>query len=416
MLNIFAEIINIGDELLAGHTVNGNAAWMSRALHSLGIAVSGHRVIPDRKADIVTALDGIREETRYVFVTGGLGPTGDDRTKAVITAYFGGKLVFRPELYARIEAYFRARGREPSPSNREQAEQPDNAALLPNSRGTASGMLFRRDGVSYYVLPGVPDEMKSIMQEHILPQLAKVMGGREHELQINTFGKPESELSDAILARFPRIEEEIALGFYPSLRGITLRLRGEDRKKLQDYQEGILDLLGDNAYAVTGESLAKHVVDLCRERGITLATAESCTGGLISDMITDIPGASDIFRQGYVVYSNAAKTAVLGVDPELINAHGAVSEACVKAMLQGLREVSGCDIGVAVSGIAGPSGGSPEKPVGTVWIAVGYRENVHTRRLLFDRGRRNNKEFSANLALNEVRLMLKARNAGNSKL
>ncbi|MDZ7797220.1 MAG: CinA family nicotinamide mononucleotide deamidase-related protein [Candidatus Marinimicrobia bacterium] len=406
MVNASAEIINIGDELLAGHTVNANAAWISRSLRSAGIAVSRHIVIPDEKNAIIYALDHLLDTTSYVFITGGLGPTGDDRTKAVISAYFGGDLVFMPEIYKKVEEFFRARGRTPSPANREQAYQPDNAELVPNSRGTASGMIFRKERRTYYVMPGVPFEMQSMMTDSILPKLTGGTGVRDVELQINTFGIPESELADMITEHFPGIEKDIILGYYPSLRGITLRLRSHKMKTLEAWHKKIRSLLGDAVYAVNGGSLASCVVRMCREKQISLASAESCTGGLIGDMITDIPGASDIYKQGYIVYSNEAKNQLLGVDPGLIKKYGAVSRECVTAMAEGLRKVSNCDIAVAVSGIAGPSGGSSEKPVGTVWIAVFYKTKITANKLSFDRGRRNNKEFSANTALNAVRLAM----------
>ncbi len=406
MVDASAEIINIGDELLAGHTVNGNAAWISRKLRSAGIPVTRHLVIPDEKAAIVRALGNVHKETKYVFITGGLGPTGDDRTKAVITSWFGDRLVFMPEVYEKIRDFFRARGRTPSPANREQAWQPEHAELIPNARGTASGMIFRKAGKHYYVMPGVPCEMQTMMSEYILPRLQKTTGIRDLELQINTFGIPESELSDKILKHYPAIEKDIILGFYPSLRGITLRLRGAEKGPVRDYHEKLKELLGDAVYSLNGESLASCVVRMCREKKISLASAESCTGGLIGDMITDIPGASDIYKQGYIVYSNEAKIQLLGVDPGLIKKYGAVSRECVKAMAEGLRKVSSCDIAVTVSGIAGPSGGSSEKPVGTVWTAVSYKKRIIADKLSFDRGRRNNKEFSANSALNAVRLAM----------
>ncbi len=406
MLNLSAEVINIGDELLAGHTVNGNAAWISRRLRSAGIPVTRHLVIPDEKEAIVRALGNVHKETKYVFITGGLGPTGDDRTKAVITSWFGDRLVFMPEVYEKIRDFFRARGRTPSPANREQAWQPEHAELIPNARGTASGMIFRKAGKHYYVMPGVPYEMQTMMSEYILPRLQRTTGIRDLELQINTFGIPESELSDNILKHYPGIEKDIILGFYPSLRGITLRLHGTEKAPVRDYHGKLQELLGDAVYSLEGESMASCVVKVCREQHLTLATAESCTGGRIADMITDIPGASHVFREGYVVYSNEAKGRLPGVDPAVIREHGAVSRECVEALARGVREISAADIGVAVSGIAGPSGGSPEKPVGTVWIAVWYGEQMHTRQLSYDRGRRNNKEYAANSALNEVRLVL----------
>ncbi|MDD3715754.1 MAG: CinA family nicotinamide mononucleotide deamidase-related protein [Candidatus Marinimicrobia bacterium] len=401
-----AEIVNIGDELLAGHTLNSNASYISAELKAIGIPVLRHSVIPDERNAIVNTMDNLLETTSHVFITGGLGPTGDDRTKAVLSDYFGGKLVFMPEIYAEIEARFRARGRIPSPGNREQAFEPDNALLIPNRLGTAKGLLFRRGKRSFYVMPGVPYEMESMMQESVLPMLGKETGVIDAEYQINTFGIPESELSDRINARFPGIEDAIVLGYYPSVNGITLRLRGTNAAGVKDYRDGIVALFPDAVYSCTGEPVAAQLIGLCREAELQIVTAESCSGGLISDMITDIPGSSKVFNRGYIVYSNAAKNELLGISETLLQEHGAVSEACVTAMARGAIRVSGCGLALAASGIAGPGGGSPEKPVGTVWIAAATKSNLITQRINFDRGRRPNKLYAANAALHLARRLL----------
>ncbi|MBN2781031.1 MAG: CinA family nicotinamide mononucleotide deamidase-related protein [Candidatus Marinimicrobia bacterium] len=405
---LYAEIINIGDELLDGHTVNSNAAWMSAALRGIGIPVLRHTVVADEGAAIVRALDGVMAETTHVFVTGGLGPTEDDRTKAVITDYFGGHLVFHQDIYDMIEARFRARGRILSPLNRGQAMLPDNAELIPNGRGTASGMIFRKGGRTFYLMPGVPYEMQDIMERSLLPKLAGQSGLRLIERSVHTFGIPESEIAEMIENHFPELRRDVSLGFYPSVKGITLRLKGKDGGELDKYVSGICEILGDTVVSLNPESMAEVVLTLCRERGLSLALAESCTGGLISSMITDIPGSSRVFREGYVAYSNEAKVNVLGVDPEILRGYGAVSEETVRAMALGARERSGADIAAAVSGIAGPDGGSPEKPVGTVWIAVSYGDRTLTHKISYDRGRRKNKEYAAHAALNLIRLALLA--------
>lgn len=406
MKSYSAEIVNIGDELLAGHTLNSNAYYISAELKTIGIPVLRHSVIPDTRTAIVHTLDHLLENTSHVFITGGLGPTGDDRTKAVLTDYFGGKLVYMPEIYAEIEARFRARGRVSSPGNREQAYEPDNALLIPNRLGTAKGLVFRRGKRSFYVMPGVPYEMESMMQESILPMLDKETGVVDAEFQINTFGIPESELSDRINARFPGIEDAIVLGYYPSVNGITLRLRGTDATGVKAYRDGIVALLPEAVYSCTGEPVAAQVLRLCRETELQIVTAESCTGGLIADMITDISGSSAVFNHGYVVYTNAAKCKLLGVTESLLREHGAVSEAVVTAMARGAIRVSGCGLAIAASGIAGPGGGSPEKPVGTVWIAAATKSNLITQRINFDRGRRHNKLYAANAALHLARRLL----------
>jgi nicotinamide-nucleotide amidase len=403
---ISAEIINIGDELLAGHTLNTNACSMSSGLRAKGIPVTRHTVVPDEKNAIRHALDHLLDSTTHVFITGGLGPTGDDRTKSVVTEYFGGKLVFRQDVFDEIEAMFRERGRIMSPGNREQALLPDNAGLIPNAKGTAKGMIFQKAGRSYYILPGVPYEMLDMLQQSILPRLAGLPHINTYELQINTFGLPESEIADKIAEHFPDIASRLDLGFYPSVRGITIRLKGPDADLLEQYRSGICTLLGNAVYSLNGETLPALIVRICLERHLTLVTAESCTGGLIADMITNIPGASGMFLQGYIVYSNASKTDVLGVDPAIIERCGAVSRETVEAMAAGAQKRSHSDISVAVSGIAGPDGGTPDKPVGTVWISVSRNGVYHSEKLTFNRGRLKNKEYAAYAALNRVRLLL----------
>lgn len=408
MKNYFAEIINIGDELLAGYTVNSNAAVISLALKSIGMPVQRQTVIPDEKTAIVHSLETLLPETTHVFITGGLGPTGDDRTKAVLTVYFGGKLVFMPEIYTEIEAMFRARGRIPSAGNREQAFEPDNAKLIRNRMGTAKGLLFRRGGRSFYVMPGVPYEMETMLKEEILPELSVLTGEQGLELQINTFGLPESELSDRIIEAFPDLDREIVLGYYPAVSGITLRLRGKDSQRALYYRDAISALFPDAVYSLSGEHIAALLLALCREEKLCLATAESCTGGLIGSMLTDIPGSSDVFRQGYIAYSNCAKETMLGLTRELLEQYGAVSEACVRAMAEAAVKNSGCGLALAVSGIAGPGGATPDKPVGTSWVAVTYENETFAKKLSFDRGRLNNKQYAAYSALHfAYRIVLK---------
>ncbi|MEA2076586.1 MAG: competence/damage-inducible protein A [Candidatus Marinimicrobia bacterium] len=401
-----AEIINIGDELLAGHTLNSNATWMSKELKNIGIKVIKHLVIADEKHSIFRALDSVEADTDYIFITGGLGPTEDDRTKAVITSYFGGVLEFSEEAYKEVEAFFTRRGRTPSERNREQAVFPNNAERIINKMGTASGMIFRKNERSFFIMPGVPYEMQSMMKDSILPELAKDSVVISNELQINTFGLPESEIADRIMKNIPKIESDMNIGYYPSVRGITIRLSGKNKDKLEKAQKKIQVLLGDAIYSLKGESMAELIVNICKDRELIISVAESCTGGLIADMITNIPGSSSVFKEGFVVYSNKAKSRELGVDPAIISGHGAVSPETVEAMAIGLKNKTGADIAIGVSGIAGPDGATPGKPVGLVYFAVTFKNSIHIQKINFDRGRRKNKEYAARAALNRVRLTL----------
>ncbi|MEA3392677.1 MAG: competence/damage-inducible protein A [Candidatus Marinimicrobia bacterium] len=401
-----AEIINIGDELLAGHTLNSNATWMSKELKNIGIKVIRHIVIADEKESIIEALDQVARRTNYIFITGGLGPTEDDRTKAVITSYFGGSLVFSEEAYKWMEEFFIRRGRVLSERNKGQALIPNNAERIINKMGTASGMIFRKNGKSFFVMPGVPYEMQNMMKESILPELAKYSKVITSELQINTFGLPESEIADRIMAVIPDIERDLSIGYYPSVKGITIRLGGNDKFKVKQAQEKIQDLFGNSVYSLEGESIAEIVVNLCKEKNLIVSVAESCTGGSIADMITNVPGSSAVFKEGYIVYSNEAKIKLLGVDPQILKKQGAVSIETVEAMVKGLKNKTGADIAIGVSGIAGPDGASPGKPLGLVYLAVAYKERIHIQKINFDRGRIKNKEYAARTALNLIRLAL----------
>jgi len=401
-----AEIINIGDELLAGHTVNTNATWMSKELKNIGVKVIKHVVIADEKEAIMNALDHVETGTNYIFITGGLGPTEDDRTKAVITSYFGGQLEFSVEAYKWVEEFFTKRGRIPSERNKGQAIIPNNAERIINKMGTASGMIFRKDGKSFFVMPGVPYEMQNMMTESILPELAKYSKVLNTELQVNTFGLPESEIADRIMDVMPDIEQEMSIGYYPSVKGITIRLSGSDKLKVEKAQMKIQELLGDSVYSLLNKSIAEIVVNICKNKGLIITVAESCTGGSIADMITNVPGSSTVFKEGFIVYSNEAKIRSLGVEPYILDKYGAVSEETVEAMAKGLKNKTGADIAIGVSGIAGPDGATPGKPVGLVYLAVAYRERIYIQKINLDRGRIKNKEYAARAALNHVRLVL----------
>ena len=401
-----AEIINIGDELLAGHTLNTNAIWMSKELKNIGIKVIKHIVIADEKESIIEALDQVARGTNYIFITGGLGPTEDDRTKAVITSYFGGQLEFSVEAYKWVEEFFTKRGRIPSERNKGQAIIPNNAERIINKMGTASGMIFRKDGKSFFVMPGVPYEMQNMMTESILPELAKYSKVLNTELQVNTFGLPESEIADRIMDEMPDIEQEMSIGYYPSVKGITIRLSGSDKLKVEKAQMKIQKLLGDSVYSLLNKSIAEIVVNICKNKGLIITVAESCTGGSIADMITNVPGSSAVFKEGFIVYSNEAKIRSLRVEPYILDKYGAVSEETVEAMAKGLKNKTGADIAIGVSGIAGPDGATPGKPVGLVYLAVAYRERIYIQKINLDRGRIKNKEYAARAALNRVRLAL----------
>lgn len=371
-----AEIIAIGTELLLGQTVDTNSAWIGERLSELGVVLRRKTVVADRPDDVRAALDAVMPESRWVLITGGLGPTKDDLTKSVLNDYFGGNLVFRPEVYAHIESMFERMGRVPGPLNRGQAELPDVCKPLYNAKGTAPGMLFAKDGVRFVSMPGVPYEMKHLMEEHVLPMMQSESDAHIVHRFFMVQGIPESELAARISSWESSLPEELSLAYLPSPGIVKLRLTARTRSKVAAV--ALLDpacadlraILADDIYSEDWKTIEEVVGQRLASVGQTVATAESCTGGAIAAALTRISGSSRYVRGGMIAYSNDVKVRNLGVSEADLLLHGAVSEPVVRAMARGARKRFGSDWGIASSGVAGPSGGSEAKPVGTVWLAV----------------------------------------------
>jgi len=370
------EVVTIGTELVLGLTLDTNAADLGRALAAAGAEIVRHVSVPDRPADIRAAVAEALDRTGFVIVTGGLGPTRDDMTKLEVAALFGKPLRLDADVLKSLEARFRRLGRPMPAVNRTQAEVPEGATVLPNPRGTAPGLWIEDSrGRVAVLLPGVPSEMRGLLVEAVLPRVAQRVGGgrvvRSHTLR--TTGVPESALAERIGA----VEDDIApltLAYIPSVAGVDLRLTAwslppaEAEQQLTVHAAALRTRLEDHCYGENDADLAAVVLDLLR--GKRLAVGESCTGGLIAGRITAVPGASDVFVGGVVAYANGVKTDLLDVPAAILETHGAVSEEAVRAMAQGVQRRFAADASVAVTGIAGPGGGTPEKPVGTVWLAA----------------------------------------------
>ncbi len=404
----YAEIISIGDEILAGSTLDTNAHWLTGELTALHIPVIRRHTISDGGEEIIHCLNTLSPKTKIVIFTGGLGPTRDDITKKTVTEYLGGRLIFSESLYEEIREKLKHRRGIIPESNREQALVPDNAQLLPNPIGTAAGLLFHHQKRLIYLIPGVPEEMKRIFRESIQPGLLKCQGEKIHVLVIRTTGLMESEIVDIVdqgLSKF----ENVKAGYYPSAYGVNLKLtvKADDAEStLPRLREFLYSRLGETIYAEGEKDLSEVVVEKLKTKGWTLALAESCTGGLISHRLTDIPGVSEIFHEGVITYSNEAKIRYLGVSSETLKQTGAVSEEAVIEMAEGLRKRSGCDVTVGVSGVAGPGGGSKDKPVGTVWICVVTPQYQQTTQILYNKNRSLNKLYASQRALDLLRRML----------
>lgn len=405
------EIVAIGDELLLGQTIDTNSAWLARELAQHGIRVLRGTTTGDDEAAIRAAVGGALERTGAVICTGGLGPTRDDITRPVVASIFDRELRVDAALLAALEARFRRIGREMSPLNRCQAEVPDGATVLPNANGTAPGLILTDEMDRFAVLlPGVPREMRGLFEEHLLPWLLNRWPSRAgpvcHRV-LRTTGIAESKLAELLEPALADLDG-VTVAYLPSPSGVDVRLtswgeraRADAERVFDRIEQGVRALAGRWIYARGVVDLADAVADALRRRSWTIALAESCTGGLIAKRLTDRPGSSEYVLGGIVAYANEVKIDALGVPAELLAAHGAVSEPVAAAMAQGARERLRADCAVAVTGIAGPGGGTEAKPVGTVCIAARTpeRERVATVRSLGDRGEVRERAAQAALAL-----------------
>jgi nicotinamide-nucleotide amidase len=389
------EVVTIGSELLLGQVVDTNAAELGRALAAAGAEVVRHVSVADRPEAIRAAVAESLQRTGFVITTGGLGPTRDDMTKPLVAAIFGKPLKLDQTVLRSLEERFRRLGRTMPALNRTQAEVPEGATVLPNPRGTAPG-LWVEDGAGRVVvmLPGVPSEMRGLLAEEVLPRISQRSGGSVvRSRTVRTTGIAESALAERVGA----IEEDIApltLAYLPSVEGVDLRvtawgMRAEEaERRLGSVAEQLRGRAGEHFYGEDHADLAGLVLDQLRGRQARLVVAESCTGGLLGGRITAVPGASDVFIGGVVAYDNVVKSGMLDVPPELLERHGAVSEQVVSAMAHGVQRQFAVDAALAITGIAGPGGGTADKPVGTVWMAARLGTESRALKRIFpgDRG------------------------------
>lgn len=408
-----AEIITIGDELLIGQVVDTNSAWLGSTLGDDGIKVIQITSVQDNAAQIVQAVNDALSRADIVLMTGGLGPTKDDITKKTLAEMFGMKLARNEQVYEMVGKQLALRGIAFTELNQGQALVPDGCTVLPNRNGTAPGMWFERDGKVLISMPGVPFEMKALVKDEVLPRLRKhfALDANVHRTII-TFGLAESILADTIASWEEALPPYLHLAYLPSALCIRLRLSAYeiDRQKAEQEIESQIEKLSKVIphYIIGSEddSLESVTGTLLKTRGETLATAESCTGGNIAHRFTAMPGASEYFKGGVVAYSNEVKIALLGVDPESLNRYGAVSQSVAEQMAEGVRRATGATYGISTTGIAGPTGGTPEKPVGTVWMAVATPNGVFSRRMVFGSVRSQNIERASSNCINLLRLQL----------
>ena len=409
------EIMTIGDELLYGQVIDTNSAFMGQELGKLGLRVRQITSVSDRADEITAALDQARQRARVVLMTGGLGPTKDDLTKHVLARYFSSELVLDENVLRHVESIFARYNRPMLEVNRQQAMVPANCQALHNAVGTAPGMWFEDRGVVFVSMPGVPHEMKYLMTHEVLPRLrAHFQTPAIEHLVVQTVGLGESFLAQRIEDWETALPANIKLAYLPYLGGVRLRLTGHDdgqphlRARMEALLPELHTLLGDYIFAEGEIKLEEAVGQLLVAQGLTVGTAESCTGGLLAHRLTSISGASRYYQGSIVAYSNEMKMQELGVKAETLAAYGAVSEAVVAEMAEGLRRRLGVDVALATSGIAGPDGGTPTKPIGTICVAYADAHRTVTKQINFDRGRQLNLEFTTTTALNLLRLSLPA--------
>ncbi len=412
------EVITVGTELLLGHTLDTNAVDLGRALAAAGVEVTRRTTVSDRPAAVRDAVRDALARAEFVLTTGGLGPTSDDLTKTAVAELLGKRLLLDEAVLRRLEQRFRHLGRPMPAANRGQAEVPEGAEVLPNPRGTAPG-LWLDDGHGRVVimLPGVPSEMRGLLMEEVLPRLVsrRAAAGEAPRVvlsrTVRTTGSPES----AIAERVAPVEtglEPLTLAYLPGPAGVDLRLTAwgldpEDAERRLSAAAGQLrDVLGSRWYGDDETDLAAVVLSQLRARGERLAVAESCTGGVLASRLTAVPGASDTFVGGVIAYDNAVKTALLDVPEAMLAEQGAVSEVVVEAMAAGAQRRFGVAAALAVTGIAGPTGGTPEKPIGTVWVAARHGDRTRALRRIFPGARDEIRARSAQAALDLLRLAL----------
>jgi nicotinamide-nucleotide amidase len=413
MKPILAELLTIGDEILYGQIVDTNSQWMSVELDKVGIKVIRKTSVGDVESEILTAFAEAETRADIILITGGLGPTSDDLTKPLLARYFNCEMKLHAEALEELSVFFKSRGRELTDTNKQQAYLPVCCTKITNPVGTAPGMWFERNGKVFMSMPGVPHEMKKMMTDRVIPRLKEKFKTPTivHKV-IRTVGIGESFLADKISSWEKSLPDHIKLAYLPSLGEVKLRLTGfgddeqKTRSEVASWADKILPLAGEYIYGYGEDPLEAAIGKLLREKKLTISMAESCTGGYLSHLITSVPGSSEYFLGSMVPYDYQIKMRQLGVRPEVLEQYGAVSEPTIIEMANIVRAKFNTDIGVATSGIAGPGGATPEKPVGLVWIAYSDKHHTVTKKLQLSTERLLNIKMASIAVLNLIRLSL----------
>jgi nicotinamide-nucleotide amidase len=413
---IKAEIIAIGDELLYGQIIDTNSHWISQEMDKIGVRVVRRSTVGDNRESILSAFESAERRADIILMTGGLGPTNDDLTKPLLAEYFGCELVLFPEALIAVRTFFEKRGRELTELNKLQAHLPSKCTYIPNELGTAPGMWFQENGKIWMSMPGVPHEMKKLTSDQIIPRIKRLFRlPKIYHKVIKTVGIGESWLADLIKDWEKELPDHIKLAYLPSLGQVKLRLTAfgeKDEQLVNDVEkeiEKVKPLIDKYIFGYNHEKLEEAIGRLLKLHNKKVALAESCSGGYISHLITSIPGSSDYFQGALIPYHNHFKNSILNVDAGILKVKGAVSEETVIQMSEHIRKLFDADFGLASSGIAGPSGGWAEKPVGTVWIACAMEGKTVTKKLQLTQDRLLNIQLTGVAVLNLLRLCIEGK-------
>jgi len=403
-LNI--SILSIGDELLSGDTINTNFSWISSKVSELGIKVDKQVTCQDKELDINNALDFLLvSKPGFVITTGGLGPTEDDVTRSSLFKYFNVEEKFDYDYWEKLKSSYNKMNMKVLISNKSQAIVPNKGEVIDNPKGSARGYSFYKNNTEIIILPGIPLEMKVMMQKFILPKLVQNLTKPIFRKTLRTTGYPESILAEKI-GEIIKVEDSCKIGYYPSAYGVDIRISSTSEIKLEKFHIGIRSILKEKIFSLNNDSIEKVIIDMLSINNKTISIAESCTGGLIGDRITNIPGSSKVFSGGFITYSNQSKSNHLEISSNLIKDSGAVSKIVAKQMSERIREKFNTSYGLAITGIAGPGGGSEDKPVGTVFISISDKNRTLVNKFLFGNDRAKNKIKISQAAFNMLRLFI----------
>ncbi len=401
-------IIVIGNEILGGFTIDKNAAWIGQTLLNEGLRVHRKITVLDQKNEIIRAFDSLSEDCDIVISTGGLGPTIDDITTSTLFDYFNDKPIYDESYWNKLKLYFNNKGMEIPPINRNQCYQSTTGKMIPNLKGSARGLFYHQDDKKYFILPGVPMEMKAMFEEFVLTEILKQTSEKFFCRSINTAAIAESLIHEKIIHL---IESEHYQGcevsFLPhKMFGVDIRIMSTNRVVMDKLVDEIALILQENIYGYDGETLIESVTQALLSQKLTISVAESCTGGLLGETFTNIAGSSAFFKGGVICYSDELKKNLVNVSEETLKKFGAVSYEVAEELCRNIAHITATDIGVGITGVAGPGGGSKEKPVGLVFIGIFYQNNLYIHEYNLTSDRKTNRELSITLCLNELRKIL----------